>query len=88
MPIDIGDSRLGSPVGWTPWSVPAPFTLSTAAAEQIGYKAATDYSRSVANTSQWLRSSVDKDWQEQFPVLASYTVPLFDYDTEDAFFRA
>jgi nucleoside-diphosphate-sugar epimerase len=88
VPIDIGDPRLGSPVGWTPWSVPAPFTLSTVAAEQIGYKAATDYSRSVANTCQWLRSSADKDWQEQFLVLARYTVPLFDYDTEDAFFCA
>ncbi|MBK0023906.1 NAD(P)H-binding protein [Ochrobactrum sp. S46] len=74
-------------VGWTPWSVPAPFTLSTQAARQIGYAAATDYARSVANTCQWLRGSGNADWQNRFPVLASYTIPLFDYDAEDAFFR-
>lgn len=77
----------GSPVGWTPWSVPAPFTLSTQAARQIGYTAATDYERAVANTCQWLRSFGNEDWQNRFPVLASYTNPLFDYDAEDAYFR-
>lgn len=87
VPIDMGDPRLGSPVGWTPWSVPAPFTLSTEAARQIGYTAVTDYARSVSGTCQWLRSLADNDWRERFPVLARYTVPLFDYDTEDAFFR-
>ncbi|CUX71434.1 putative reductase [Agrobacterium sp. NCPPB 925] len=87
LPIDMGDPRLGSPVGWTPWSVPAPFTLNTDAARQIGYTAATDYSRSVAATCHWLRSSADKDWRERFPILARYTVPLFDYDAEDAFLR-
>jgi nucleoside-diphosphate-sugar epimerase len=86
IPINMGDSRFGSPVGWTPWSVPAPFTLSTKAAQQIGYKAVTDYSRSVQDTCKWLRSSVGGDWQERFPVLARYTAPLFDYAAEDAFF--
>jgi nucleoside-diphosphate-sugar epimerase len=88
VPIDLGDPHYGSPVGWTPWSVPAPFTLSTEAARRIGYKAATDYARSVQGTCQWLRSSVGGDWRDRFPVLAQYTVPLFDYDAEDRFFRS
>ncbi|QDG94489.1 NAD-dependent epimerase/dehydratase family protein (plasmid) [Rhizobium sp. NIBRBAC000502774] len=88
IPIDMGDPRFGSPVGWTPWSVPAPFTLNTEAARKIGYAPITDYASSVKRTCQWLRSTADGDWRERFPVLAGYTVPLFDYDTEDAFFRA
>jgi nucleoside-diphosphate-sugar epimerase len=88
VPIDMGDSYFGSPVGITPWSVPSPFTLSTQAARQIGYTAATDFARSVVNTCQWLRSSGDEDWRKRFPVLARYTIPLFDYDAEDAFFRS
>lgn len=87
VPIDMGDPRLGSPVGWTPWSVPAPFTLSTEAAKRIGYTPATDYARSAPETCAWLRSSADGDWQERFPVLARYTIPLFDYDAEDTFLR-
>ncbi len=87
-PINVADGGKGSLVGWTPWSVPAPFTLSTKAALMIGYTPVTDYARSVAKTCQWLRSSSDEDWQERFPALARYTLPLFDYDTEDAYFMA
>ncbi len=87
MPIDVGDPRLGSSVGWTPWSVPAPFTLSTEAARQIGYTPATDYARSVPKTCAWLRSLAGEDWRERFPVLARYTIPLFDYEAEDELFR-
>ncbi|MGV1945630.1 MULTISPECIES: NAD-dependent epimerase/dehydratase family protein [unclassified Agrobacterium] len=86
VPLDVGDPRVGSPAGWTPWSVPAPFTLSTDAARQIGYVPVTDYAGSVANTCEWLRREAGEDWRERFPVLARYSVPLFDYDTEDAFF--
>ncbi|QWK80792.1 NAD-dependent epimerase/dehydratase family protein [Ochrobactrum sp. BTU1] len=88
VPINMGDPRLGSPIGWTPWSVPAPFTLSTEAARQIGYTPATDYARSVFATCEWLRNSADEKWQKRFPVLAGYTVPLFDYEAEDAFFSS
>lgn len=86
LPIEMGDPRSGSPVGWTPWSVPAPFTLSTEAARRIGYTATTDYAQSVPETCAWLRSTSHEDWRDRFPVLASYTIPLFDYDAEDAFF--
>jgi nucleoside-diphosphate-sugar epimerase len=87
VPIDWDGAGCSSPVGWTPWSVPAPFILSTEAARQIGYTAATDYARSVRNTCQWLQSSVSgADWRVRFPVLAQYTLPLFDYDAEDRFF--
>lgn len=88
VPIETSNKSLDSTVGWTPWSVPAPFTLSTKAAQNIGYAAATDYARSIANTCQWLLSSANKDWRERFPILAQYTIPLFDYDAEDAFFRS
>ncbi len=86
VPVKMCEQRLDSRIGWTPWSIPVQFTLSTEAARQIGYIAATDYSRSIKNTCQWLQGTADKDWREQFPVLASYAVPLFDYDAEDAYF--
>lgn len=88
VPLDIGDPRLGSPVGWTPWSVPAPFTVKTDAAQQIGYKPATDYAKAIPEICEWLRGQEREGWRERFPVLAAYTIPLFDYDTEDAFFHA
>lgn len=88
IPIDMGDPRFGSPVGWTPWSVPAPFTLSTEAAQHIGYTASMDYSQSVKEICAWLKQSAGADWRMQFPVLAQYNFPLFDYDAEDQFFRA
>lgn len=87
-PINVADGGKGSLVGWTPWSVPAPFTLSTEAALKIGYTPVTDYSRSVGSTCQWLRNLSDGDWQERFAALARYTIPLFDYGSEDAYFMA
>lgn len=87
IPIDIGDPRFGSPVGWTPWSVPAPFTLSTEAARRIGYTASIGYSQSIKEICEWLTQAADKDWRQQFPVLAQYGFPLFDYDAEDKFFH-
>ncbi|MGF6176787.1 NAD-dependent epimerase/dehydratase family protein [Ensifer sp. 4252] len=86
LPLDIGDPRFGSPVGWTPWSVPAPFTVNTDAARQIGYKPATDYAKAVPQVCEWLRSQAAEEWRQRFPVLAAYTIPLFDYVAEDAFF--
>ncbi|WP_457583547.1 NAD-dependent epimerase/dehydratase family protein [Ensifer canadensis] len=88
VPLDIGDPRFGSPVGWTPWSVPAPFTVNTDSARQIGYKPATDYAKAVPPLCEWLRGQPREGWRERFPVLAAYTMPLFDYDAEDAFFNA
>lgn len=85
--LDIGDPRLGSPVGWTPWSVPAPFTVKTEAARLIGYKPATDYAKAVPQICEWLRGQDREEWRERFRILAAYTIPLFDYAAEDAFFR-
>jgi nucleoside-diphosphate-sugar epimerase len=87
VPLDIGDPRLGSRVGWTPWSVPAPFIVSTDAAQRLGYTPATDYAQAAPLTCEWLRGQATNGWQERFPVLAAYQIPLFDYEAEDEFFR-
>lgn len=87
VPLDIGAPSPGSPVGWTPWSVPAPFTVSTDAAQRLGYTPATDYAQAAPRICEWLRGQKTDGWQERFPVLAAYQRPLFDYEAEDAFLR-
>ncbi len=85
LPIDVGDARGNAAVGWSPWSIPAPFTLSTESALALGYKPATTYAESVGSVCDWLVSESGSDWKSKFPVLASYPCDLFDYSSEDAF---
>ena len=86
--IDIGDPRPASPLGWTPWSVPAPITVSNEAATRLGYRPATDYATAAPIACEWLREQPTEGWEERFPVLAGYWQPMFDYDAEDALLAA
>jgi nucleoside-diphosphate-sugar epimerase len=38
VPLDLGDERGNACVGWSPWSVPAPFLLSADSALALGYQ--------------------------------------------------
>lgn len=86
LPIDLGDEKGAAAVGWSPWSVPGPFMLSTDAAEALGYAPATTYEASVPKICDWLVSEYSSDWKENFPTLANYPRELFDYAAEDEFF--
>jgi nucleoside-diphosphate-sugar epimerase len=73
------------PIGATPWSVPHPFVLDTAAAAALGYRPETNYAATVRPICDWLLQATErKDWRALFPVLASYPFDLFGYQTEDA----
>jgi nucleoside-diphosphate-sugar epimerase len=85
LPIDLGDDRGKAAVGWSPWSIPAPFVLSTDAAKALGYKPVTTYEECVGPICDWLVKGANSDWKEQYPVLASYPLNLFDYLAEDKF---
>lgn len=85
LPMELGDDKGNTPVGWSPWSIARPFVLSTDAAEALGYRPVTTYAGSVGTTCDWLMSEYGGDWREKFPVLASYPRELFDYVAEDRF---
>ena len=71
-------------IGHTPWSTPAPFTLDLRAAEALGYRPATTYRGAAGAVCDWLKgTAVDEDWKARFPILAGYSINLFDYDGED-----
>lgn len=81
LPVE-GDSE---GIGHTPWSVPAPFTLDTGAAQTLGYVPATTYEDAIGAACDWLVTAATPNWRECFPVLASYPGDLFDYSAEDEF---
>jgi nucleoside-diphosphate-sugar epimerase len=85
LPIDHGDEKGNAAVGWSPWSVPKPFVLSTEAAMALGCRPATTYEASIAETCDWLVAECEADWKQRFPVLAGYPLELFDYAGEDEF---
>jgi hypothetical protein len=87
IPFD-DDLEPGSTVGRTPWSVPAPFTISSDAARRLGYAPVTDYGASMPQVCQWLSRQSTQGWEQCFHVLAAYQRPLFDYAAEDEFLRA
>jgi nucleoside-diphosphate-sugar epimerase len=87
LPLDIGDDLGNAAIGWTPWSLPKPFVLSTAAAEKLGYTPMITYAEAVRPFCDWLRQQNLTNWESAFPVLAGYPFPLFDYATEDAYIR-
>lgn len=82
--VDIGDPRPGSTLGWSPWSVPSPITVSNEAATQLGYRPVADYAAAAPIACEWLRGQSTEGWEERFPVLAGYWRPMFDYAAEDA----
>lgn len=86
-PFSAVDPNADSRVGRTPWSVPAPFVVSTDAARRLGYAPATDYTQAAFSICEWLAGQSTQGWQKRFPVLAAYQFPLFDYEAEDAFLQ-
>ena len=73
-------------VGRTPWSIPRPFLIDTAAATALGYAPVTDYAGSVQETCRALEEagkSAGADWPRAFPALAVYSYSHFDYEEED-----
>jgi nucleoside-diphosphate-sugar epimerase len=84
-PIDRAEAIADASIGWSPWSVPSPFTLNTEAATALGYRAAVRYEDCVVASCDWLVSERDGDWRQKFPILATYPYDVFDYRAEDAF---
>jgi len=70
-------------VGRSPWSVPRPFILDTAAALALGYTPRTSYRQAIGPLCDWLSRHDTEAWEAAFPVLANYGWPLFDYASED-----
>ncbi|MFK4069720.1 NAD-dependent epimerase/dehydratase family protein [Streptomyces sp. NPDC029674] len=75
-------------VGVTPWTAPHPVVYDMSAAErELGYRAVTTYTDSLAETVAWLAERLgDRDWREAFPKMAQNydpAVDLFDYAAED-----
>lgn len=70
-------------VGVSPWSVPRPFILDTAAAVALGYEPRTSYRQAIGPLCDLLAGQDKEAWEAAFPVLANYRWPLFDYASED-----
>jgi len=85
VPLDVGDHRYNVPVGWSPWSAPAPFILDTGVAAAIGERSIVGYGDAMPAAVDWLVAQANGDWKARFPVHASYPRDLFDYIGEDAF---
>lgn len=74
-------------VGDSPWGVPRPFVLDTAAAErELGYRAPTTYEQALPAAVEWLVAALaGRDWREVFPFFRRvYGEQSFDYALEDA----
>jgi len=72
----------GSSVGFTPWSVRAPFVADDSAARLLGYVPVENYAQGVVPMIDWLvETQARGDWREHFPEIARYD-PL-DYAAED-----
>jgi hypothetical protein len=86
--VEVDEPGYPPVVGRTPWSVPRPFVLDCRAALDLGYSPTTTYADAVKPVCGWLVATAgDGDWKQRFPVLARYPRDLFDYATEDEFFR-
>jgi nucleoside-diphosphate-sugar epimerase len=75
-------------VGGTPWSVPKPFLVDMAKAEQeLGYRPTTSWSEAIGPQVEWLiEATRGRDWRDVLPRGAQYLE--FDYDAEDAVVRS
>ncbi|MFN2100325.1 hypothetical protein [Altererythrobacter sp. MF3-039] len=80
----VGLSRDADPfLGRTPWSVPAPFVISSKKALATGFVEDDAYiMRPEAN--DWLVAHNPSNWRAAFPQLAAYPWDLFGYAAEDA----
>jgi nucleoside-diphosphate-sugar epimerase len=80
----LPDRGFPATIGRTPWSVPRPFVLDTAAARALGYAPVARYETSVGATCDELAQvAPHEDWRARFPVLAGYGYDHFDYGAED-----
>jgi len=72
-----------SRLGGTPWSVPRPFLVDMAKAEQeLGYQPATTWTDAIGPQVEWLlKATHGRDWRDVLPRGAQYL--SFDYDAED-----
>jgi nucleoside-diphosphate-sugar epimerase len=72
----------GSGVGFTPWSVRAPFVADDSAARLLGYVPVETYAQGVVPMIDWLvETQARGDWREHFPEIAQYDP--FDYAAEN-----
>lgn len=73
------------PVGRTPWSIPAPFVLSSEAAWTAFDLSAQPFALAVEPAVEWLAERRPDDWRTDFPQLAAYPWDLFNYEAEDRY---
>jgi len=73
-------------IGFTPWSVSAPFTLDTNYSQQllnnVGLQLG-NYTEDSEAYIKWLSSFSPTNWEKSFPQLAAYPFDQFDYQKED-----
>lgn len=82
--VGVEEGRFPRIVGRTPWSTPRPFVLDTRAAQALGYAPVTDYAATASTIrDDLIQAAAGRDWQDAFPVLASYPYEQFDYAAED-----
>ena len=77
-------------LGESPWAVPRPFIADmTAATDELGYQAVTDYAEHLPTTVDWIVDAVrGRDWREAFPTFLRANGPgAFDYAAEDAWLQ-
>lgn len=81
--VAVQDEGYPPSMGATPWSIPAPFTISAEKALNIGYCPVGNYRTTVASACEFLRQNADHDWRQAYPQLAAYPYDIFDYEAED-----
>ncbi len=73
-------------VGSHPWAPPHSAIMDLTAAGALGYRPATTYAASIAETCADLIARADgRPWRDAFPGLAPYPDAMFSYDAEDAY---
>ncbi|AJH14836.1 NAD-dependent epimerase/dehydratase family protein [Myroides profundi] len=73
-------------IGFSPWSVAAPFTLDTSYIEQLLSNVGLElgsYQEDSKAYIKWLSSFSSENWEIHFPQLAAYSFNQFDYEKED-----
>lgn len=81
--VALEDKGYPPSMGATPWSIPAPFTISGEKALGIGYRPIGDYRTTVMSACEYLKQNADRDWRQAYPQLAAYPYDMFDYEAED-----
>lgn len=69
-------------VGHSPWSAPAPFRVSTARAQAMGWRPDAYHAAALRPYVDWLQARA-ATWQQDFAAFAGYPHDPFDYAAED-----